>query len=180
MKQTLVFLILIGFLSSCALSESPEEVKSSSGYWDRYFAEAFKDLAAKEAGIKKVVLDGNEEEHPIDLDSAAWAQELNFFTKNNMDKPSWQGWFSVDSTTIQDTLIIQYERLKDKIPVQNATIKKLNGKVIYYERFLERSNPISGLQRRLIFEYPYRIEIDNREQLLFLSDHHLHIVYEWD
>lgn len=179
MKQAIILIGLLGLISSCGAPKN-SKVSASSGYWEQYFAEAFQDLASYKAGTKKVTLDGKMEEHSIELDSAAWAQELSFFTKNNMDKPSWQGWFAIDSSTIQDTLIIQYERLKDKIPVQHALIKKLNGQVIYYERFLERSNPISGLQRRLIFEYPYRVEIDNREQLLFLSDHHLNIVYEWD
>jgi len=179
MKKAIILLFSLGLLHACSGPNDSGE-SSSVGFWDHYFAEAFQKLGQQKAGLKRVDLNGEIEEQEIQQDSAAWAKELSFFTKNNLDKPSWQGWFTIDSTFHGDTLIIQYQRTKSKIPVQYAMVKQFEGEVNYYERLLERSNPISGLQRRLIFQYPHRIEIDNVEKLLFLSDHHLNIVYEWD
>ena len=180
MKKYILFFCCLCLVQSCGnpLTTSSSEEKQTS--WENYFAQAFHKMSKRQEPQKTVTINGQTETGRISLDSSGWSEELSFFTKNNIDKPSWEGSFTIDTTIVADTIIIEYNRTIEKIPVKKAIIKKIDKDVIYYERLLERSNPISGLKRRLVFEYPNRVMIDNVEELLFLSDHHLKIVYQWD
>lgn len=66
----------------------------------------------------------------VKLDSVNWAHELDPFLQADINKPSWQGFFQVDSSKTGDTILYSYQATKDELTVRSLKVKYVAGQGI--------------------------------------------------
>jgi len=176
----ILFCLTLGFLAC----EPPQESAGAESPLIRIdsLLESFIPEIVKAGPVHKSVIVGQEkpETQTLEFTAEEWEKELDFFLSANINRKSWAGDFTVDSSYQNDQLHISYRAESDRIPVKAChIIQNPDGQLRYLKMDIRRSTALSSLERDLIFAYPDSIQIENRETFVFLNPHELIIHYEW-
>lgn len=134
MARLAVSFLLISFVLlvySCA--EPPNEIKSVK-YFDipAFFNEQAEILDASKPEITKVLYTNGKEE-TLRSKPDSWKDELSIFSGINLNKSSYIGKYQVDSTVIDNYVVVHYTTGDKKLPVKSCTFKKTDAEIDWIE-----------------------------------------------
>ena len=120
--------------------------------------------------------------HKVHYSKEEWKKELRFFSKSNINRKSWVDYFKIDSSRLEEgRLQISYTTNEEKVPVKETIIRQnKTGDIVFLSMKIHRSNPISELNRQLIYAFPDSIIIQNTEKLWLVDDQNIKLIYSWN
>lgn len=149
---------------------------------EQFLDSQYHELAQSDSLVKTAIINDSVETHTVSYTEEEWKKELRFFAKANINRKSWVDYFEIDTTVLdKNHMQISYRTDRDNIPVKEAIIRKdRNLNVDLLNLSIHRSNPISQLDRNLIYAFPDSIVIQNRENLWLVNDQNIKLIYKWD
>ena len=171
--------ILLGY--SCQAPNEAVETGPQVIDIEEFLSMQYERLASKGEITKKAIVNDSVEIHQVNLTEQQWKEELKFFTNSNINRKSWVDYFQIDTQQLADQHYrIVYTTEREKVPVKKATaVKNGHDSIVYLSLQIKRSNPISALDRELIYAFPDSIVIINKESLWLLEDQRVKLIYEW-
>lgn len=177
----LCLLLFIGMNTSCEAPNEPAQTGPQVVDIEDFLSNEYKKLAEKGTFKKKVIVKDSAETKTVQLSEKEWKQELRFFTNSNINRKSWVDYLQIDTQYLDNGAFkITYTTEREKIPVKKAVVEKnAQGEIQFLSLKISRSNPISALDRKLVYAFPDSILIKNTEELWLVSDQHVKILYSW-
>lgn len=177
----LFLLLFIGMSTSCEAPNEPAQTGPQVVDIEDFLSKEYKRLAEKGIFKKKVIVNDSVETKTVQLSEEEWQQELTFFINSNINRKSWVDYLQIDTQSLDNGAFkITYTTEREKIPVKKTVVEKnAEGKVQFLSMKIIRSNPISALERILVYAFPDSILIQNTEELWLVSDQRVKILYSW-
>ncbi|MEP7263090.1 MAG: hypothetical protein ABI772_01255 [Bacteroidota bacterium] len=113
------FLFVLILICSC----NKNEPVSIHKYFDlkKYFETEASRLQSENMQLEKVLIKGVQSENVHD-DSVNWSKTLAPFISCDINKPSWNNSYSVDSIRSDSSLVLIYKSLEENLPVRTIEV----------------------------------------------------------
>lgn len=172
------FLIIITlFFTACQTPTTPQKIAQTPSYYDLngFFEKEIKTLEQQKVKLqKKIQQNGVVEEHLIDVNN--WAEELQVFKESDLNKPSWKHKYSLDSTLIEDSLVLlHYKALDETLNIQVLDIKLENNMVHSILIIKKTSSQIYESQQYLTYIPQKSYSIKNSQDVVLIDKNEYHI-----
>lgn len=127
----LALLWLTILLSSCGADLTPKKEKDIQQYFDLegYFNQEATRLIELQPTVSKTIISKDKKETK-ELNNINWQNELALFRKNDINKPSWEDKYSIDSTLSADgSLVLTYTAQEEDLQTRQLDIELFDDKV---------------------------------------------------
>jgi hypothetical protein len=170
LKLNKISIFFVVFFIGCLGNDQTESTPTSLTFFDLkgFFQTEIKQLK-NVRNISKIT-EVNGQKETLKLDSIDFEIDLKIFSDADINKPSWQDKYSVDSLINEDGQIskLTYGAQSQKLKIRNLEIDYVDGKVSQISIIKSSSSAISEVSEKLIYKpnSGYNIE---REQDITLS-----------
>lgn len=166
-QRLFILAIVFSFLGACSQSE-PSTSKEETVFFDikGYFAEQAKLLNNEQVGVRKMVKIGDSEE-VHEMDSLNYEEELKLFANADINRPSWQSKYSVDSSFTQRKLSeLHYAAQDDELKTREIRIQFKEEVVSAIEIINHTESTIAETNQRLSYIPNSGYSIRNEQKLI--------------
>lgn len=119
MRNTILFILVLLF-SACTQTQPIEQEKFYFNLTS-FFNKQAESLNSLNPDVHKIITKNGEREEKIvsDLD---WQQELMVFTRADINKPSWKGLYTIDSTETETGQLINYAATDESLTTRSIEL----------------------------------------------------------
>lgn len=166
-----LFIFFIVLLSSCLKKEDTTAVSSKKKYFD-LISVVQQDISENikvAAGEEKIILISGKEEIKK-TDTVDWNKELATLLECDINKPSWEGKYTIQETATPKK--ISYNAISPKLPIRSMTIYYADTTdSISYIEIEKKIGTFLFSNRQHIFYYPGKsFKIVAQQQAVFMQD----------
>lgn len=174
----IVFFGLLLLISCQSQSEQNASAKAFEPvYFDLkgYFEQEVDRLENADMTVRKrVSVDDKSEEK--ELNSLDFAQELEVFTKSDINRPDWVGKYQVDSVFQNNELAkIEYQALDEQLRTRRINVEFANGSVAKIFVRNGGNSKVAGSEQELTYLPDSGYTIASRQYTVLAKDDHLQI-----
>ncbi len=136
-REILVFFISLFFATACKKANQTPLNETNIVYFDaeKYITECIQLYQQKTGNVRKeMAYDGKKDEIIVPVDSIHWENELEMFRNLNINKNALKGLYKVDSSKVEEMLVITYSLLpefEDKSSVKELIVGMQDGECKY-------------------------------------------------
>ena len=145
------FLLSIGFFQGCISNN--ERNPSSYKYPDlpTFFQSEAKRLNEIQPKILKFTQEDGSSVRSDTINQIDWMRELALFSKEDLNKPVYDGKLRLDSVILNDSLHVQLSSLSEKLPITLARVSFLKDEIVAVNFIINDFSPIA--RRELVLSY---------------------------
>lgn len=149
------FLLSIGFFQGCISNNARNP--SSYKYPDlpTFFQNEAKRLNEIQPNVLKFTVEDGSSVQSDTINQIDWIRELALFSKEDLNKPVYDGKLKLDSLILNDSLHVQLTSLSEKLPVTQARVSFLQDEIVAVNFHINDLSPIA--RREMVLSYKKNI-----------------------
>ncbi|MEM7548342.1 MAG: hypothetical protein AAF363_01610 [Bacteroidota bacterium] len=154
--RLLFFLLILYGVFSCKPQNPNKQLNRISEYYDisGLLEENINELASQEAGIsKEVSYDGEKETISSSLDSAEWAEELEYFFSMELNKPQFVGTLDIDTSQNAGSMTITYTNEQKKEELKFVELAFKDGEISSIKGKIKSNSFLYKIERNMMLDF---------------------------
>lgn len=162
--------LLWSTLQACYLPPTNENLPKRGPFFDlqAFFEEEAKYLEAASPTLDKIIQhNGQTEQHTVSISD--WPAELRFFSKVDINKPSWQDQYQVDTLPEPEGYKLRYKALNDNLETRSLDIMIAADTVRAIVAIKRVENQVYNSQQYLTYIPRQRYEIKRVQDVALLE-----------
>jgi hypothetical protein len=151
----------------CAAVSSCSQQKGVSSYTDTaaFFETQIAHLTNQNKGIHKKMTFGNKVED-ITLSNADWKKELSSFSQVELNKPSYNGRFDIDTVRTDEHIYsVRYRSNDPKIDLREVDFAYANDQIHSVKMIIGESNSLYNASKTLIYDADSGYSIEGTQEV---------------
>lgn len=165
-------LLLVLLLSSCGADLTPQKEKDIQQYFDleSYFNQEATRLIELQPTVSKTIISKDRKETK-ELNTINWQNELALFRNNDINKPSWENKYTIDSTFSDDgSLVLTYTAKEEDLQTRQLDVELFDDRVHSIIIVNRVENAIYSSQQYLTYRPNREYTIKKTQDVTLMGD----------